>query len=185
MPSIKLSNIVLAKSGKVEKSLDKEVISSLELLIQKCVKEANEKNKGYMNPFWLVEYSKTTKETTCCSSFKDLFSEVENKQFFIIYLDPSKGYPTAILKNFIGAIGVFLEDAKKDKIPLSFISIRDKIPKECQKVEIKDSLYFELTIDKIQKLDWETWIMKDKDSENEWSIDLKQVMDRHMYSLID
>ena len=67
---------------------------------------------------------------------------------------------------------------KEDKKQLRFISIRDKIPKECDKVEFKDSLYFEISVDKLSTIECDTWALDEKGNPQQWNIDLKQVMDR-------
>jgi len=92
---------------------------------------------------------------------------------YIIYLDPTNGYPSMIIKNLIGAIGINMKEESKT---LKFISLRDKIAKDSDNVQLKDSLYFETTINRLKDLEFNTWMTNSEGSD--WHIDLKQVMDR-------
>lgn len=176
---MKLSKVPLLKSAKVLKVLSKEALIAIETQLTEVLKSSY--TEGYISSFILLEYSESTKQATICSSFQPLFEEFEGNKpdviHYIAYVDPTNQYPSVILKNIIGAIGMNL---KKDKKQIRFISIRDKISKESTKVEFKDSLYFEISVEKPSKLEYDTWMLDEKSQPQQWNIDLKQVMDREL-----
>ena len=180
MPTIKLPSIPLVKSGKVVKVLPKETLTAIERELVASVKTSNVQNCGCIPPFTLIEVNTTTKEVKACPTFKPLLDEAKpDIVYYVVYVDPTNGYPSAVLKNFIGAVAYNVKEGKKD---LRFISLRDKIPKECEKIELKDSLYFETTVSKLSSIECDTWILKPGTDKllQEWDIDLKQVMDRKL-----
>jgi hypothetical protein len=176
-----LPPLAFSKSGRVEKALGKETVKALETELLKGVQAAKQ---GFVPHFWLVLYDQSNKTATLCDSCGKLFETLpEHVQRFVVYVDPSNGYPSAFAKNFLGAVALTLPRVHMDKLQLSFVSIRDKIPKEADHVELKDSLYFELVVGKLDKVEWDTWILKDPTRLAEWTIDLKQVMDRKVYPM--
>ena len=159
--------------------MEKEVIRAVEAEILKAVKSANETRKGFISPFLLIEYNKGTKEAKLCASFKPILNEPAPEiQYYVVHLDPTNGYPSAVVKNLLGAIALGIKEGKRN---LAFVSIRDKIPKGCEKVELKDSLYYETAVEKMEKLEYDTWMTEKEGKMREWNIDLKQVMDRNLY----
>lgn len=175
-----MPGVPLQKSGKVCKSIPKEILSEISKELVTAISYSNAKNKGFLPPFILVEYSQSTKKASLAQSFKSLLEDKKPDILqYILYIDPANGYPNSILKNFIGAISANLKENSKTE--LKFISLRDKIPKEAEKLDLVDSLYFETTISKLPKLEFDTWIMKDPSTFMEWNIDLKQIMDRGLY----
>ena len=124
-PTIKFSKVPLIKSGRVLKVFPKETLSAIEGQFGELLKMANEKRQGFFPLFALIEYTESTKQAKLCESFKPLLEESkEGITHYIVYIDPTNGYPSVILKNIIGAIAMNL---KEDKKQLRFISIRDKI----------------------------------------------------------
>ncbi len=172
----------LLKSARVEKALGKEALQAVEAEVQKAIKAANAERKGFLQPFILVEYNKEKKQAQLCASLKPLLqTDIAGVQHYVVHLDPTSGYPASIVKNLLGAVALGMSEKKKT---IAFISLRDKVPKECTRVEFKDSLYYETTVEKTEKLEWDTWLMKDKTTMQEWNIDLKQVMDRKVYLML-
>lgn len=179
MPIIKLPKVPLLKSGKLIKALPKETLEVLETQLSEVIKKSNETNQGFISPFILLEFNESTKQAIICPSFKPLLDDrKEGIIHYIAYIDPTNGYPSVILKNIIGAIGLNVKEEKKQ---VRFISLRDKIAKETTKIELKDSLYFEIAIDKLPNIECDTWLLDEKAKPQEWNIDLKQVMDRELY----
>ena len=178
MPTIKLPKVPLLKSGKLIKVLSKEVLEVINDQLTGVLKKVNEEKQGFVQPFILLSYDEGTKQATTSTSFKSLLEDSkEDVVHYIAYIDPSNGYPSVVLKNIIGAIGMNIKEEKKQ---VRFISIRDKLAKGVAKVELKDSLYFEVSIEKLSNVDCDTWILDEKSKPQEWNIDLKQVMDRKL-----
>jgi hypothetical protein len=176
-----LPKLPLLKARKLVKVLSKETLEAINGRLTEVLKRSNEERQGFVQSFILLEYNEATKQVTTCTSFKPLLEESEEGVIhYIAYIDPSNGYPSVVLKNIIGAIGMNIKEEKKQ---VRFIPIRDKLAKEGTKVELKDSLYFEISIDKLSSIDCDTWILDEKSKPQEWNIDLKQVMDRELYFL--
>lgn len=158
--------------------MPKETLEGLEIQLTEVIKKSNETKQGFISPFTLLEFNETTKQATVCPSFKPLLDDnKEGITHYIAYIDPTNGYPSVVLKNIIGAIGMNIKEEKKQ---VRFISLRDKIAKETTRVELKDSLYFEIPIDKLPSIECDTWLLDEKAKPQEWNIDLKQVMDREL-----
>jgi hypothetical protein len=173
-----LPKIPLLKSGKLVKILSKEALEAISDQLTAVLKKANEERQGFVQSFVLLSYDEGIKQATACTSFKPLLEDnKEGMIHYIAYIDPTNGYPSVVLKNIIGAIGMNIKEEKKQ---VRFISIRDKLAKEGTKVELKDSLYFEISIEKLSNIDCDTWILDEKSKPQEWNIDLKQVMDREL-----
>lgn len=178
MPTAKLPKVPLLKSAKLVKVLSKETLEAIEEKLGEALKRANEEREGFVPAFILLEYNEASKQAAVCPSFKPLIEDgKEGVIHYIVYIDPSNGYPSVILKNMIGAIGMSIKEEKKQ---VRFISVRDKVAKECAKVEFKDSLYFEIAVDRLPVLNCDTWLLDEKAKPQEWNIDLKQVMDREL-----
>lgn len=139
--------------------------------------DSNSNSQGYFPPFLLIEYSKETGKAKSGTSFKPLLEEGLNEYQYIAYIDPVNGYPFALLRNLIAAISFAMKPEKK---VLKFISIRDKLAKEPSKLELKESLYFETAISKLNAIEFTSWLTNTdgKGEVEEWRIDLKQTMDR-------
>jgi hypothetical protein len=95
--------------------------------------------KEYFGPF--VLYSMESKEII--KNFEGGIEElISGSKILIIYIDHTNTYPSNLLKNLIYALSLEIKEAGV----FSFVSLRDKIGKIGENVELQDSIYFQIKI---------------------------------------
>jgi len=132
-------NFTTVKSNKASAFVPKEELQVIGTQILNHIKSKEE------TPFAFSLQRKSPTEFTISEEITEAF----NDDAFLCYFDPSPLLPSMLFKNYLVKLRAhFMKHSSKEEFTLRVLSIRDKISKLTQELNLKDTFYLEFKFTK-------------------------------------